>query len=514
MDTTGQSHPAAGATDAELRRRERKLWLMVGVACLLVLAATAAHVSANPLLLLVTACLTVVAWQRQLLAWPVLLSYVLVVILLIPIRRYTISASLPFQLEPYRLLIGVVLIAWLASLLVDPRTRFLKIGIEWPVLAFIAGIVLSLGANASRVAGAGIGAEVIKQLSFMAGFLLVMYFTNSIVTSRTTLDRLLVLIVGGGAIVAVLSIIEWRTGNNLFNQLQRVIPILHLDPAFVGDPLARGSRVRAYGSAQHPIALGALLVMLMPLAIYLHKRTGKNLWMGAAAVLTLGALATGSRTVALMLVALLAVFLWLKRKETIRLSPMLIPMIIVAQIAMPGTLGTFKAVLFPENGSLISEQEGGAGSGTGRVADLGPSLNEWAHHPLFGQGFGTRLTSPDDKFQNAQILDDEWLSTLLELGLVGTLALLWMYVRGIRLLGRRAKRDTSPDGWLLTALASGLTAFGVGMLTYDGFSFIQVTVISFILLGLGGAALRLMGPAPKDAAEGGGGDPLHLVRTT
>ncbi len=75
--------------------------------------------------------------------------------------------------------------------------------------------------------------------------------------------------------------------------------------------------------------------------------------------------------------------------------------------------------------------------------------------------------------------------TLLELGLVGTIGWVWLLGRTVRQLSRRAREDTSPDGWLFVALAASVTAFAVGMLTFDAFSFVQVTFALFILLGLG-----------------------------
>ena len=42
------------------------------------------------------------------------------------------------------------------------------------------------------------------------------------------------------------------------------------------------SGVRARGSAQHPIALSAALVMLVPLAFYLYQRYRRYFWLGCA----------------------------------------------------------------------------------------------------------------------------------------------------------------------------------------------------------------------------------------
>jgi len=54
----------------------------------------------------------------------------------------------------------------------------------------------------------------------------------------------------------------------------------------------------------------------------------------------------------------------------------------------------------------------------------------------------------------------------------------------------RARRDRSPHGWLLTGLAASIASFGVGMFTYDAFSFEQVIFVFFIFLGMAAAAMR------------------------
>ena len=102
--------------------------------------------------------------------------------------------------------------------------------------------------------------------------------------------------VAGGTIVAITSIIEWRTKLNAYNHIQRVIPIFHMDSG--AGRLARGAAVRTYASAEHPIALGGVLVLLLPLAIYLFRLKGRRL-ARRGGLPDMGALATGSRTAAI-----------------------------------------------------------------------------------------------------------------------------------------------------------------------------------------------------------------------
>jgi O-antigen ligase len=139
---------------------------------------------------------------------------------------------------------------------------------------------------------------------------------------------------------------------------------------------------------------------------------------------------------------------------------------------------------------LIAEQRD-ASVGSGRIATLGPVLSREFDDPLVGEGFGTRIIRDTDLAKkNAPILDDEWLGILLETGYLGALSLLWMFVRFVRQAAREAKTDLSPRGWLLASITSSVAAFAVGMLFYDAFSFIQVTFLLFIFLGLG-VATRL-----------------------
>ena len=72
---------------------------------------------------------------------------IVLVILLIPMRRYTLPSSLPFQLEPYRVIVGFVAAGWLTSLLIDRRLSVRRTGLELPVGCYVVVMTLSMGAN-------------------------------------------------------------------------------------------------------------------------------------------------------------------------------------------------------------------------------------------------------------------------------------------------------------------------------------------------------------------------------
>ena len=65
------------------------------------------------------------------------------------------------------------------------------------------------------------------------------------------------------------------------------------------------------------------------------------------------------------------------------------------------------------------------------------------------------------------------------------MAITWLFVRFVRRMVRLARSDQSADGYVAFANAAAIAAFAVGMFTYDAFAFTQVTLVAFVVLGLG-----------------------------
>ena len=436
---------------------------------------------------------------RTLLQWHILLAFTLLVILFIPIKRYALPGNLPLDFEPYRLVVTFVVAGWVTSLLVDPRVRLRASGFEGPALLILFTAVASAVANPARVSELSVQTEVLKGIVFLASFLLVFYLIVSVVRTRELVHFLVKVLVAAGSILAVFAIVESRTGYNPFEHLGAVVPFLQDSQVRTGEVLARAGNRRVFASAQSPIALGAAFVLLIPLAVYLVWRTKKWFWAVAGVLLVLGVLAPVSRTSVVMLLPVFLVFVWLRPSQTRRLWPLLVPVVCAAYIAVPGTLGSLKGAFFPAEG-LIAQQTNNPGTtGSGRIADIDPALEEWEAQPLLGQGYSTRQTGRENR--QTLILDNQWLKTLVETGVVGTFAWIWLYARFIRRLGVEARRDPSEDGVLAVALASSVAAYAVGMFFFDAFSFIQVTFLLYFLFGLGASLLRVSAaeraPAPR-----------------
>ena len=179
----------------------------------------------GPVILVMLVTLATVALSIGFVAWPQLIGALILLILFVPIRRYFLPVSLPFQLEPYRIVVALLVLGWCASLLVDSRTRLRRTGFEGPIVLIVASSVASIVANPGRVAG--VSSFVDKKLMFFLSFVLVLYVISSVIRRLDEVDFLAKTLVGGGAVVAAFAIVEARTGFNVFNHLSRLVPLLH-----------------------------------------------------------------------------------------------------------------------------------------------------------------------------------------------------------------------------------------------------------------------------------------------
>jgi polysaccharide biosynthesis protein PslJ len=425
--------------------------------------------------------------------WRWLVGLLLLVVLFIPPRRYAIPAGLPFELDPYRLLVAGLLVVWLLSMLSDEELRLRWSGLEAPLLLFCIAVIASLAANPGRVSA--YHTEVVKLLSVLVGYVLVFYLLVNVLRTRTACESAIKVLLVGGAILAVLAIVERKTGWSPFSDLDRYVPFI--EPvtgsieSSVTDVAAQGRGIRARASAEHSIALGAVLAMLAPLAAALAIVRRQAIWIGCLLLLVIGSFATVSRTPLLMLFAWAFMFTALRWRDAKRFIPFALMALAMIHVVMPGTLGALRTTLQPAH--VLAEQSSKPESqiAAGRIADLGPSFEEFRQKPVFGYGFGTRIALGERA--NARLLDNQWLGTLLDTGLVGLIGIAW-------LLGRYVVRMSSAslipgrDGVVIAALASAVFAYAIGMFTYDALAFTQVTLVLFVLLAIGSAFVLTANP--------------------
>jgi hypothetical protein len=362
-------------------------------------------------------------------------------------------------------------------------------GMERPLVVLVGVAILTQIVNYHALSEAEPGGAL-KSLSYFLSFVVVFVVVSSVVKTLQDAENMIKALVVGALGVALFAAYEARTGYNVFSHLQEWIPVLERD--FREQSSLRGGRQRVRASAQHPIALAAALMMMVPFAIYLasraRSRSGIAVWAGASVVIALGALTTISRTAVLMGIAMAAAALWLRPRVVVRFWPLLIVLPIATHVVAPGVLGGLYNSLFPRQG-LVTQLSGREGlSGSGRFDDIDPAFALWQEAPFVGHGIGTSVTTENDPERVAApiIFDNQYLLTLVQTGAVGLLALVWFVVSASRKLVRGA-RARAPDGTtdLLAACCVSVIGFGAGMLAFDALAFVQATLIFFMIAAVG-----------------------------
>jgi O-antigen ligase len=299
-----------------------------------------------------------------------------------------------------------------------------------------------------------------------------------------TMDRLRILlrrIVLGATAMAALGITQFFTGLDATKYI--VIPGLTRTVAF-SDLQTRYNLNRPSATAAHPLEFAAVLAMCLPLAIHQARFAPPDLrrrrWIQVA--LIAGALPmTVSRTAILALItaAVMLIPTW-PRPERRRAYVVIFVFSLITWLGIPGLIGTIRDLfLLAGTGTDSSTQ-----SRTGAFGSAAPFISQ---HPWFGRGFGTFL--PQTYF----FLDDQYLGTTIETGVIGLLALISLFVTGW-LVARNARRTSANERTrdMAQCLAAAIAVSAVCFFTFDALSFAIAAGLTFLLLGCVGAAWRLM----------------------
>ncbi len=161
------------------------------------------------------------------------------------------------------------------------------------------------------------------------------------------------------------------------------------------------------------------------------------------------------------------------------------------RLALPALGGAAAALwvrppsLFPLLYQLFAKT-GAESSSISRLDAYSSATPFIAAHPWLGQGFGTFL--PQTYF----FVDDQYLTSLIETGVLGLLAVLTLFGLGWY-LARSARRLCADEQTrdLLQCLAVSVVTVALSFSTFDAFGFATFSGMTFLLLGCIAAAWRL-----------------------
>ena len=145
-----------------------------------------------------------------------------------------------------------------------------------------------------------------------------------------------------------------------------------------------------------------------------------------------------------------------------------------------------------------------------RVSDY-PLVERLVHEaPWFGHGGGTYI--PDNVFD---ILDNQYLKSAIELGLVGLVALAAFFLVPVVVALVARRRSGDPELRLLCAALSGAAlAAAVCSFTFDSLSFPMFANVHALVIGLIGAGWRLAAGHEVPASPRSQDPFNHLLRPT
>jgi len=320
----------------------------------------------------------------------------------------------------------------------------------------------------------------------VAGWLGAMLLAHDGIPSIDRLLDLLHYLATIGGLLALFGLLQFVTGQYWVDQIS--IPGLQAHQTVFSATLREGF-TRPAGTAVHPIEFGAVLTMLLPIALARgigqlptvgtrisnpFTRWWPALAMGLAVMLSL----SRSAVIGLAVGAIILALTWTPRQRIAAIGG-IVGLLTVVFLAVPGIAGSIFGlftVIGKGDPSVISRVESYA------IADAYIS-----QLPLFGRGIGTFLP-------RYRIFDNEYLLLLVEIGFVGVVALLVLVATSLWCAARVYLR--SPDAGLRGAAASVAAATSCGAVSlalFDGFSFPMMPGLWFLMMGLCGATYRLWG---------------------
>jgi uncharacterized membrane protein YsdA (DUF1294 family) len=294
----------------------------------------------------------------------------------------------------------------------------------------------------------------------------------------------------GGAFCGLVALLQYRMSFDLAHYLRQLpgFTVNQDNPAIT----ARGSLNRVAGTATTSIEMGVTAGMLLPLGVclglYDRDKSPFKRW-APVTLIILGVATSVSRSAIVSVVVAFTVLLVLMpplpRLAALCGLPIALAGIFVSAHGLIGVLASFFASA-SEDPSIQY-----------RTHDYPLAEQLWQGAPWFGHGPGTYI--PADSLN---IFDNQYLNSVVELGLVGVLALaaFLLFPAIVALAARRSSR--TPELRLLcAALAGAGLAALVSSLTFDSLSFPMFVNVYALVIGLVGACWRLAA-AEREHARG------------
>ena len=412
---------------------------------------------------------------------PALLGFMFVLLTIVPARFIVPGMT---DLGRPGLVVGFLFFAWwlvahFSPRLVMPGPQPMR----WAFLFFFLSLTLSYAAGSLRGLTSMEANGADRTMLYFCVFGGVLLAAADGIPNWFRLRDLLKILVTCGTIVALIALVQYTTEIDLTKYL--ALPGLEAK-GWTPTYEERGAGIRVASTTTHYIELAAFLATCLPFALHFAifgRRPGRRLMAGVASAVMLGGVAatisrTGVLAVAIVCATLCLVWTWRTRFNLAVIGAGLMAMVAVTSPGMWRTMTT----LFEDPSSNPAF--------TVRQARYPMAFHYIAERPWLGRGTGTWIAP------QYQVMDNQWLDTLLMNGFVGAVAMAALHLTGIVLAilaWRRATRreDRHLAAALVATQVTGLLVAG----TFDSMSFMTYSTTLALTLGLCGTIWRLTHPA-------------------
>ena len=311
----------------------------------------------------------------------------LLIILFIPIRRYSLEDQPAVRARALSDLRHSLAGLWATFLLLDPapagsregsgrrRWRFLGVAVAGSIFTNFDSITqedLTRGREEADVLGRLHDRAVHDRRA-----------SSSKADVRSYLRSLVV----GSAILGAFGVVEWKTGTTPSRTSNG-----HAVPAPVGQGrstrFGAGSRERTgpRSTRSHSVRRSP---SILPIAAVLRIPRRKPFWYLCAGLIVMGTLAVRLADESHDAGGRRGGPRGLEAAGRAQGLPFILPMLVAIQIALPGTFATVRASFFPSGG--LVEQQAARRSAADAWRRSGRRSTRLSRHPFFGRGFGTRI---------------------------------------------------------------------------------------------------------------------------
>jgi O-antigen ligase len=365
------------------------------------------------------------------------------------------------------LLLVAAFLAWPVQMALRGKLTYRLTPLDLPILLYLAVAVFLFLVRSPQL---GIAVEGVR---VYVEYLLWFFVASNLLLNKGQVRALVNWLILLGTLVALHGVYQYIIGVE--------IPSTWLDST-------ESVRTRVFSIVGSPNVLGSFLVLVIPITVSqvlsAKSRLLKYFYALCLAPMVLSLLFTYSRGA------------WLAMAGALAIYGLLYNWRIILALAAGGYAAIeFIPGIASRIGYMLSPAYLLSSARAGRVARWNMALDKLQNHPLFGEGFGRFGGAVAARhIPSSNYVDNFYLKTAAESGILGIAAFLWLLISGIRCALNSYRRLTDT---YLKGLAVGLISGLLGVLLHNGveniFEVPMMTVYFWLLTGMTAALPHLEG---------------------